>query len=138
MKKILIAVDVARSEGNDLILQTGKDIAAASDGELYLMYAIDPIPGRVYPEIPEELVGKHKAFAEEKMQELLAQSGSTNGAVIEGPPSTKILDHAAEIGADLIVLHSHDPDISNYFLGSVASRVVRHAHCSVHIVREAK
>ena len=37
--------------------------------------------------------------------------------------------------ADLIVLASHKPALKDYLLGANASRVVRSAPCSVHVVR---
>ena len=37
--------------------------------------------------------------------------------------------------ADLIIVASHTPDISNYFIGATADRVVRHAKCSVLVDR---
>ena len=36
----------------------------------------------------------------------------------------------------MIVMASHDPVLSDYLLGSVAARVVRHAHCSVLVARK--
>ena len=138
MKKILVAVDIARSGGNDKVINTAKAIAGAMDGEIYLMHAVEPLPGRVLPEIPESVIGQQKAYAEEKMAELKETHGIANGVLLDGPAPRMILEYAEEIGADLIVLHSPAPDFSDYFLGSCAGRVVRHAHCSVHIVREAK
>lgn len=47
-----------------------------------------------------------------------------------------ILDRAEEAGADLIVLASHRPAMRDWLIGANASRVVRHARCSVLVVRE--
>lgn len=47
-----------------------------------------------------------------------------------------ILAVADRIEADLIVLSSHRPEMKDYLLGANASRVVRHARCSVFVVRE--
>lgn len=47
-----------------------------------------------------------------------------------------ILDIAEEVGADLIVLASHRPAMKDWLIGANASRVVRHARCSVLVVRE--
>jgi len=47
-----------------------------------------------------------------------------------------ILDVAEQIGADLIVLASHRPGMRDWLIGANASRVVRHAACSVLVVRE--
>ena len=47
----------------------------------------------------------------------------------------KILETAEDEGADLIIIASHQPGIQDYFLGSTAARVVRHAQCSVLVTR---
>jgi nucleotide-binding universal stress UspA family protein len=46
-----------------------------------------------------------------------------------------ILDTASEIGADLIVMASHRPEMGDYLIGANASRVVRHAEVSVLVIR---
>ena len=56
-------------------------------------------------------------------------------ALTEQPSARDILDFANEAGVDLIVIASHDPGLADYLLGSVAARVVRHAHCSVFVTR---
>ncbi len=93
------------------------------------------MPGYIAFEIPGGILGKRKSKAEEELHKLAVQFGCSDVVVREGGVATEILEHASEIGADLIVLNSHDPGVADYFLGSVASRVVRHAHCSVHVVR---
>ena len=52
-----------------------------------------------------------------------------------GSPSPVILDEAEERDIDLIIIASHHPGIKDYLMGSTASRVVRHADCSVLINR---
>lgn len=47
-----------------------------------------------------------------------------------------ILAVAERIDADLVVLSSHQPAMKDYLLGANASRVVRHARCSVFVVRD--
>jgi nucleotide-binding universal stress UspA family protein len=47
-----------------------------------------------------------------------------------------ILAVAERAKADLIVLSSHRPEMKDYLLGTNASRVVRHARCSVFVVRD--
>jgi nucleotide-binding universal stress UspA family protein len=53
-----------------------------------------------------------------------------HGAVYE-----EILAAAKRIGADLIVMAAHRPGQADYLLGPNAARVVRHADCSVLVVR---
>jgi nucleotide-binding universal stress UspA family protein len=47
----------------------------------------------------------------------------------------EILRYVDETGCDLIVMSSHRPDLEDYLLGPNAARVVRHAKCSVMVVR---
>lgn len=56
--------------------------------------------------------------------------------VREGIVHDQILEQAAEIGADAILMVAQRPGLSSYFIGSAAERVVRHAKCSVFILRQ--
>jgi len=57
-------------------------------------------------------------------------------AVTTGDARNTILESAAASHVDLIVLGSHGrTGLKRFFFGSVSEAVVRHAHCSVLIVR---
>ena len=137
MKKILVAIDFSRTDGNELCIKTAQDIAGIMGAELVFLHVMEPVPGYIVGEIPAWVLSKRGTDANEELSKLAAQYGSPETVIRDGAPATEILEYASEINASLIVLHSHDPDLSDYFLGSVASRVVRHAHCSVHVVRHA-
>ncbi len=55
--------------------------------------------------------------------------------VVEGNPAELILKQAQKDAADLIVIPSHNNQIENLLLGSVAAKVVRHASCTVTVVK---
>jgi len=57
-------------------------------------------------------------------------------ATTVGYTSEGLMAVGERIGADLIVLASHRPAMKDYLLGANASRVVRHAPCSVFVVRD--
>jgi nucleotide-binding universal stress UspA family protein len=60
----------------------------------------------------------------------------TSTAVAEGDPRHTILNYAAELGCDCIVMGSYGRHgLDRFLMGSVSEAVARHAHCSVHIVR---
>src|SRR5260221_309333 len=67
------------------------------------------------------------------------QSGIDNeripSVVRQGGIYHEILEEAAAVKADLIVMTSHRPAMRTYFLGSNAGHVVRYAKCSVLVVR---
>lgn len=64
-----------------------------------------------------------------------AQAGAMDIEIGTGSIWSGIVDTGRRIGADLIVLSSHKPEVKDYLLGANASRVVRHAACSVMVVR---
>ncbi|AXQ95649.1 universal stress protein [Cereibacter azotoformans] len=55
--------------------------------------------------------------------------------VLHGTVYDEILRAAGKLGADLIVIGAHRPELSDYLLGPNAARVVRHARQSVYVVR---
>ena len=52
-----------------------------------------------------------------------------------GSVYNEVLKEADSVAADLIVVGSHRPTMSTYLLGSNAATIVRHAKCSVLVVR---
>jgi universal stress protein G len=58
-----------------------------------------------------------------------------SSVVRQGGIYHEILEEAAAVKADLIVMTSHRPAMRTYFLGSNAGHVVRYAKCSVLVVR---
>jgi hypothetical protein len=50
----------------------------------------------------------------------------------------EVLAEADAWGADLIIVGSHSPSMGTYLLGSNAQKIVRHANCSVLVVRPQK
>jgi nucleotide-binding universal stress UspA family protein len=56
--------------------------------------------------------------------------------VAEGTIYQEILTAAQIIQADLIVMGSHHLELKDYLLGPNAAKVMRHAACSVMVVRE--
>ena len=55
--------------------------------------------------------------------------------VAQGRAYEQTLRVAGEIGSDAIVMAAGNPDLAQYLLGPNAARVVRHANCSVLVVR---
>ena len=125
MKKVLVAIDIARSSGNDSCMKTARDIAGTMDGTVILLHVIEPIPHYAVPSMPPGVLAKRKQEAEDEARKLAARHNCADAVVREGRPATVIPEYASEIGADLIVLNSRDPGAVEYFLGSVANRVVR-------------
>ncbi|MFN4098250.1 MAG: universal stress protein [Pararhodobacter sp.] len=56
--------------------------------------------------------------------------------VLHGTIYDEILRAADKLKVDVIVMGSHRPALKDYLLGPNAARVVRHATCSVYVVRD--
>ncbi len=56
--------------------------------------------------------------------------------VLHGTIYDEILRAARKLDVDTIVIGSHRPELKDYLLGPNAARVVRHARCSVYVVRD--
>jgi nucleotide-binding universal stress UspA family protein len=72
-----------------------------------------------------------------RVAEQLQKAGfMTATAVTEGDPRRAIVNYAAELTCDCIVMGSHGRrGVDRLFMGSVSESVVRNAHCSVYVVR---
>ena len=66
----------------------------------------------------------------------LKAGGEISAHVATGRVFRGILDIAEQEQADLIVLASHRPEMKDFLIGANAERVVRHAPCSVMVVRD--
>ncbi|MFN3664461.1 universal stress protein [Yoonia sp.] len=55
--------------------------------------------------------------------------------ILHGTIYDEILRAAEKLSVDVIVMGSHRPVFRDYLLGPNAARVVRHARCSVYVVR---
>jgi nucleotide-binding universal stress UspA family protein len=55
--------------------------------------------------------------------------------VLHGTIYDEILRAAEKLAVDVIVMGAHRPALKDYLLGPNAARVVRHAPCSVYVVR---
>ena len=132
-KSILVAIDLSQPEPSQKIVSIARSIAGA-DGRIALLHVLPEIPAFVAPELPEGMLQKNVENAREELQALAGDSGA-KVEVRYGHPSTTIFEFAEETGADLIIVGSHRPGFQDYFLGSTAARVVRHAQCAVLVDR---
>ena len=134
-KTILVPIDMAHVvEGKANI-----DIAAqhASAGaKIILLNVVEEIPTWAAAELPANLVGDSMKRAQSELKAIANTTGMSMEVVIRSGHSYKtILEVAKESQAELIIIASHRPGLQDYFLGSTAAKVVRHATCSVLVMR---
>jgi nucleotide-binding universal stress UspA family protein len=139
IKTILVPIDIAQTEAAGAALELARDIAETHGARLVLLNVLEQVPGFVAAQLPVTFHEKALSEAAASLSEVAAGHGLAESAEIvarDGHPPTEILEYAKKIGADMIVIASHDPGPADYLLGSIAARVVRHAHCSVLVVRQ--
>ena len=133
-KNILVPIAPDHNAATGVALDIARRLAA--DGaKISALTVMETIPDYVALEIPK---GVLKDRATETMTHLKAELGGVQDVtpvVVNGHSARTILEYAEENDNDLIVISSHRPDLSDYFLGSTAARVVRHAKCAVHVLR---
>lgn len=134
---VLIPVDLEHKDQAKTMIRTALDIADDRT-KLTLLFVMPEMPAAVGLQLPKGSTEKARVDAEEQLQELAKSSNApqmTSIVTAIGRPHHKILETAERDGIDLIVIASHQPGIADYLLGSVAASVVRHAKCSVHVIR---
>ena len=141
IEKILVPLPVQSAKSASPAVEMAAEIAKAHGAKIILFHVVEEMPAYVNVHLPADLRKEVVAAARADM-EAVAKSHGLDGTaeivVYEGSPGAGILDYANDNGIDMIVMSSHDPGMADYLLGSVAARVVRHAHCSVLVVRQRK
>jgi len=137
--RVLVPIDLNHKSGNDKILGYATMAANHDGAELTLLTVIESAPALVSQYLAEGYEHLAANRVESDLQELANTVDSGQGEVScevrFGSVYREILAYAERIGANLIVMGSHEPDAADYLIGSNATRVVRHAKCSVFVVR---
>jgi len=139
--KILIAVD--DSEFSQGAVQNVVDLFNPQTTEVMLLtvlvptyHSIPPQMSRFYEPEMEQREKEARALLDCYSTKLRAVRFVVDTALENGDARSTIVDFARQWGADLIVIGSHGhKGWERLLLGSVAESVVRHATCSVLVVR---
>lgn len=107
----------------------------ADGGHITALTVAEAIPPYVAQYLPEDQEARTREAIRADLAGVLEDAPDVEVRVVTGHAGITIVDYAERHGADCIVLQSHRPGLQDYFLGSTAARVVRHAHCSVHVLR---
>ena len=144
--KPLIIVCTDFSPCSELALQRAADIAKRDETRVFIVHTFDPkkIKG---PSATAPTERDRRAWDDDSMRQLkrardahfghLSDTDVQYDALPCASPSIEICRVAKETKASLIVLGSHGrTGVMRRLLGSVAEATVRHAPCSVFVVRD--
>lgn len=138
-KTILVPVDLGEIGAAQPALDKAIELAAASDGSIRLIYVRAIVPVTYMEFMPPAFDQVQQDEAEKRLAKLAAgvklPAERVSAVVRLGSVYNEVLDEAEKTGSDLIVIGSHRPSMATYLLGSNAATIVRHARCSVLVVR---
>ncbi|WP_136658220.1 universal stress protein [Nitratireductor sp. XY-223] len=100
-----------------------------------VLHVMEAIPSFVATQLPKDALDRSRDHAEKALIKSAAALPGASTHLAVGHAGRFIVDYAEEHGVDCIIIASHRPGIEDYFLGSTAARVVRHAQCAVHVIR---
>ena len=139
--KILVAID--DSKHSEAAINGVANYFKPQTTEVRILHVLTPIllsappqMSRGYAPELEQQAAQARVLIEKCAQQLRAAGYKVDTAVESGDVRECIIDSAERWHADLILLGSHGhKGMGRLLLGSVAESVVRHAHCSVLVVR---
>lgn len=142
-KKILVPIDISEMELTKQVIPHVEGYAKQNDATIHFLAVIPDYTyfasyGLGYASVVPD-AREREAEAMKALSEIVAKfslpGDRVEKHVLSGTPKDHILQLAEDIDADVIILASHRPSMSTYLLGSNAAAVVRHAKCSVLVVR---
>ena len=138
-KSILVPIDLADTDLAKPAIATAATLSQTWNGTVRLLNILPMTPAMLAEYVPADFDAQQRQASDEALAIVVRESGiepaRVSYTVRQGGIYHEILEEAATIKADLIVMTSHRPAMRTYFLGSNAGHVVRYAKCSVLVVR---
>ena len=138
-KTLLVPIDIGDVEIARPALDRAVALAVSGGGALRLIHVRSLVPAAYMEFVPVTFDLDQQREAETRLAEIAASvplpAERVSAVVRLGSVYNEILQEAETTGADLIVVGSHRPSMTTYLLGSNAATIVRHATCSVLVVR---
>lgn len=104
-------------------------------GQLVAVHVIEQVPNFANYYITPGNEQEVEEAAKQALVERIGPQEDAETVVLRGHPGRTVTEYAGSIGADCIIAGSHKPNLTDFFLGSTAARIMRYARCSVHILR---
>src|ERR1051325_1498196 len=132
---ILVPIDLADTDLAKPAIATAATLSQTWNGKVRLLNILPMTPVMLAEYVPADFDTQQRQTSEEALAIVARESGiepaRVSYVVRQGGIYHEILEEAATIRADLIVMTSHRPAMCSDFLGSNAGHVVRYAKCSV-------
>ena len=138
MKRILVAHDGSRS--SEKALKKAMEMAKRFNSSITVISVVPELYLTELLEMDRLKISETLTDEAKKTMEKIKKSTrgikSLKTVIRQGNPAEEILDAAEKMKADVIVTGSHGRrGAQRFLLGSVSSRIVDHAKCSVFVVK---
>ena len=133
-KNILVAIALDHSPDSNKAIEVAR-LLAEDDATITALHVIEEIPAFAAIQIPDDVLSRRRPEAETELKAELGGLTDVKPVVVSGHAGRRIVEYAEKSDIDCIVISSHHPGLQDYFLGSTAQRIVRHASCAVHVLR---
>jgi len=142
-RKILLPIDVVEPEIAKEAIEAATALAKAFDSQLRLIHVTSPVvvasPMAVIPQAVYDELGVYEKSELQRLATPIDLPKATISTVVRiGAVYPELLSEAEDWGADLIIVGAHKRSMATYLLGSSAAAIVRHAACTVMVVRSGK
>lgn len=132
-KKIIVALSLEHGIAEKALKAA---VALADEGaEIRAVHIYEPLQDSVRNYVSKDDLAKARLQIEENLRKRIEDYPNVVPVVLEGHAGRTLADYAERIDADCLVVGSHKPGLADFLLGSTAARIVRHAPCSVHVLR---
>jgi nucleotide-binding universal stress UspA family protein len=138
-RSILLPIDIADRSSWEYALPQVIELATAGSGTVTAVTVVRELKLMFEGVYFEAQLERIVAGARTKLAEIVSGYGAAKLPIRQdvrvGSIGPEILAAAREHRADLIVMASHRPEMSDYLIGPNAAHVARHATCSVLVLR---
>jgi nucleotide-binding universal stress UspA family protein len=138
-KRVLVAIDLTEQALTADAIGAAEELANKFDSDVRLVNVQSLIPISIIDYLPDDFDKGIRLGLESEIAKIAAKctrpSERISTTILYGPVYQNILAEAQDWAADVIIVGSHRPGMDRFLIGSNASAVVRHAMCSVMVVR---
>ncbi|SFR40347.1 universal stress protein [Litoreibacter janthinus] len=139
---VLCAVDISNGQDDLKTIQTAARLAALDGAQLDVVavvpdYGMSTVGSFFSKDHHDKMVAEAKVHLNQLVSAALdaAQNAKVRHVVATGRAYEEVLKLAKKSKPALIVVGASKSDFADYLLGPNAARIVRHATCSVYVVR---
>lgn len=138
-KKILVPVDAGEPGFASEALEKATRFAKDYGAKIHLLAVCPEVQSFIASQLPEgwqqREIEETGAILNKIGEELGLPAGTVDCQVRMGTVYHEVIEEAERAGCDLVLMTSHKPGLSTYFIGSNAAHIVRHSPCSVMVLR---